>query len=102
MINGWFIGDFSPSILRTSSLEIGIKKYKKNDYEMKHYHKIATEITVIVLGKVMINKMLFSSNDIIIVEPNEAVEFKALENTITLVIKIPSLANDKFYGMINE
>ena len=40
---GWFIGDFEPSLFKTTDFEIAIKSYQKGDTEKEHYHAIATE-----------------------------------------------------------
>lgn len=50
MVGGWIIGNFDPSLFKTNDVEISIKKYKAGDYDSSHYHKIATEYTVIVDG----------------------------------------------------
>lgn len=98
MIRGWFVGDFEPSILKTKAVEVGVKRYKKGDYEQRHYHKIATEITAIIEGKVLMNDKIYSKGDIILIEPNESTDFKALEDTINVVVKLPCAKNDKFLG----
>ena len=54
-IKGWFIGDFKPTLLKTTDFEVGIKRYKVGDSESTHYHKIATEYTIIVEGEVEMN-----------------------------------------------
>ena len=38
MIGGWFIGNFTPSIIQTKDFEVAVKYYKENDYEQEHYH----------------------------------------------------------------
>lgn len=95
-IKGWFIGDFSPSLLQTKDFEISIKRYNKNDYEKAHYHKISTEYTIIIEGEVKMNGNVYSKDDIIIISPEESSDFLCLEDTVTCVIKTPSLKNDKF------
>ncbi|EAI7268453.1 TPA: hypothetical protein ACH5II_000563 [Campylobacter lari] len=102
MIRGWFLGDFNPSVLKTKSVEVGVKRYKKDDYEDKHYHKIATEITVIIEGKVQMGNKIYTKNDIIVIHPKESTDFKALEDTITVVVKIPGANEDKYMGEIND
>ena len=47
MTRGWFVGNFSPTLLATEAAEVAVKEYVPGDYEPAHYHKIATEITVI-------------------------------------------------------
>ena len=64
---------------------------------MKHYHKIATEITVIVSGKVKMNGIEYSKGDIVVMEPNEATDFECLENgTQNVVVKLPGANDDKY------
>lgn len=97
MIKGWFIGNFEPSLLKTNDCEVAVKEYKKGDYEGKHYHKIATEFTCIITGKVKMNGIEYSAGDIIVMEPNEVTDFECLEDgTKNVVVKIPGANNDKY------
>ena len=98
MTKGWFVGDFTPTIIKTQEVEVGVKQYRKNDYEEKHHHKTATEITVIVSGKVRMNGELYSAGDIIVIEPGEATDFEVLEDVTTVVVKYPGAQNDKYMG----
>ena len=99
MIKGWFVGNFEPTLLKTNDVEVAVKEYKKGDYEAKHYHKIATEITVITQGRVKMNGIEYKKGDIIVMEPNEATDFEALEeNTTNVVVKLPGANNDKYEG----
>lgn len=97
MVKGWFIGNFEPSLLKTNDVEVAVKNYNKGDYESAHYHKIATEFTVIISGRVKMNNIEYKSGDIIVMEPNESTDFEALEdNTVNVVVKIPGANNDKY------
>ncbi|GIU68974.1 MAG: hypothetical protein KatS3mg002_0210 [Candidatus Woesearchaeota archaeon] len=71
-------------------------KINKGDSEAAHYHKIATEYTVITKGKVKMNGKIYEKDDIIVIEPNEVTDFLALEDTTTVVVKIPGANNDKY------
>lgn len=102
MIRGWFVGDFEPSVLKTQGVEVGVKRYKKGDFEEKHHHKIATEITAIIEGKVLMNDKIYQKGDIILIEPGEATDFKALKDSISVVVKLPCVKNDKFLGEKND
>lgn len=93
---GWFIGDFDGAHYKTKDCEVAIKKYKAEDYEAKHLHKIATEITLIVQGKVMMNGVEYGEGDIIQMDPGEATDFKALTDATNVVVKIPSILGDKY------
>jgi len=96
MINGWFVGDFYPAVLKTKNFEAGMKCYKKGEKEAKHYHKIATEITLIASGKVIMCDRIIGAGEMILMEPGVATSFEALEDTITFVIKTASVMGDKY------
>jgi hypothetical protein len=96
MVKGWFVGNFNPTLLITNDIEVAVKKYKAGDYESSHYHKIATEITVITDGQVKMNGITYSSGAIIVIEPNQATDFLALTEVTTTVVKYPGSNNDKY------
>lgn len=97
MVKGWFIGNFEPSLCKTNDVEVAVKTYKKGDKEDKHYHKVATEYTVIISGRVKMNDTEYVAGDIIVMEPNEATDFECLEDgTINVVVKLPGANNDKY------
>ena len=97
MVKGWFIGNFNPSLLKTNDVEVAVKKYKKGDHEGKHYHKIATEYTCIISGRVKMNGTEYGKGDIVVMEPGEATDFECLEDgTTNVVVKLPGANNDKY------
>ena len=96
MFKGWLVGNFEPSLYKTDDVEVAVKNYKAGEIDEKHYHKIATEITIISDGKVRMNDTIYGSGDIITIEPGEATDFEALEDTTTTVIKIPCVNDDKY------
>lgn len=98
MTKGWFIGDFSPTIIKTQEVEIGVKQYQKGDCEARHHHKVATEITVIVSGRVRINGQFYVAGDILVVEPGDSTDFEVLDDATTVVVKYPGAQNDKYMG----
>lgn len=93
---GWFIGDFSPTIIPSKDVEVAIKVYKAGDYDKTHFHKIAEEVTVIVYGMVSMNNKLYKAGDVILIEKNEATDFKAISDAMTCVVKVPFAKNDKY------
>lgn len=96
MKGGWFVGDFSPSVLRSPHVEVAVKTYKQGSFEDAHEHRIATELTLVVSGRVCINSQSFGPGDIVLIEPREVCEFAALDDAVTVVVKMPSAPNDKF------
>ena len=96
MIRGWLIGNFEPTVFKTKDVEVGVRHYLSGEYEKRHFHKVATEITVIVSGEVVMNDRVFGPGDIVTILPNESTDFKAIRNTVNVVIKIPGELNDKY------
>lgn len=99
MVKGWFVGNFEPTLIKTNDVEVAVKSYNKGDYEEKHYHKIATELTVIIQGRVKMNEVEYQKGDIIVMEPMEATDFECLEDgTQNVVVKYSGANNDKYLG----
>ena len=96
MTRGWFVGNFNPTAFSTENAEVAVKSYRVGDKEAAHYHKIATEITVVTSGRVRMNEQEFVPGDIIVVSPGEVVEFEALEDSSNVVVKVPGALHDKF------
>lgn len=96
MKGGWFVGNFEPSLYKTNDVEVAVKTYKKGEYESAHYHKIATEYTVVVKGKVRMNDVEYQEGDIIVIYPGEATDFCAVEDSVNVVVKIPGANSDKY------
>jgi len=96
MFRGWVVGNFEPSLFKTDDVEVAVKKYIAGDKEEKHYHKIATEITIVTSGMVLMNGVVYNEGDIITIEPGEATDFEALSDSKTTVIKIPCVKDDKY------
>lgn len=96
MKGGWFIGNFTPTLWATNDVEVAVKRYCCGDTEQAHYHKVATEYTVIISGSVRMNGAKYAQGDIIIMEPGDITDFEALEDTVNVVVKIPGANNDKY------
>lgn len=96
MTRGWFVGDFEPSVIRSSEAEVGVKTYRQGDTEARHVHRVAAEVTVILNGQARMNDRVLSSGDIVVLEPGVATDFEALTDLITVVVKLPSVMGDKY------
>ena len=96
MVKGWCVGNFEPTLCRTNDCEVAVKTYQKGDHEGRHYHKIATELTVIVSGEVEMFGQHFQAGDIIVCEPGDATDFTALTDAVNVVVKLPGANNDKY------
>jgi quercetin dioxygenase-like cupin family protein len=98
MTRGWFVGDFQPTAFATQAAEVAVKSYAAGEREARHHHRIATEITLVQSGAVEMNGERFESGAIIIIEPGESTDFHALEDTVTVVVKLPGARDDKYLG----
>lgn len=96
MVGGWMVGNFDPVCLKTDACEVACKHYEAGASEPTHVHRIATELTLIASGRVTMNSRTYSAGDIIILEPGEATDFHAIVPTTTVVVKMPSVAGDKY------
>ena len=94
-ISGWIIGNFLPSIHHNENFEIAVKRYNQGDTEGRHFQLTATEITFVVSGKIRMNNEVLVENQIIELQPLEEFEFEALEKSVVVCIKYPSLPEDK-------
>lgn len=97
-VRGWFIGNFDPSVLKTDAVEVAYKIYEQGDYEAFHHHKVATEITAIVKGRVEMNGVEYGRGDVIVIEPGEGTDFRALTAAENVVVKVPCVKDDKYCG----
>jgi hypothetical protein len=96
MFKGWFVGAFSPTVLHTTAVEVAVKKYEGASHEARHFHKIATEITLLLDGSAVVNGKTFGPGDIIVLEPGEEADFRTLGPVTTVVVKCPGAPNDKY------
>ncbi len=95
MRGGWFVGQFEPSVLKLTECEVAVKRYSAGAREAAHVHKLATKLTLIVSGRVTMNGQVFGEGEIIELAPGEPGEFGVLEDTVTVVVKSPSVSSDK-------
>lgn len=96
MVKGWFVGGFKPTAFSTEACEVGVKAYKAGDGEAAHYHKIATEITLVLSGTVSMRGQTWSEGDIIVLEPGDITAFEAISDATTVVVKVPGALDDKY------
>jgi hypothetical protein len=96
MVRGWFVGNFKPTAHSTESCEVAVKRYRKGESEAWHYHKVATEITIILDGEVEMNGQRHLAGDIVVLEPYEGTDFRPLSDVTTVVVKVPGAPDDKY------
>ena len=93
---GWFIGDFTPSLIHECGLfEVGVLQHKKGEVWPKHYHKLANEYNVLLDGHMTICGKEIFKNDIFILNTGEIADPVFHEDCRVLCIKTPSIPSDK-------
>jgi hypothetical protein len=95
-VRGWYVGNFQPSCYQTSQFEVGLNVHKKDEKWPMHFHKISTEINLLLEGEMIVNNKKLNSGDIFILEPNEVADPVFLTDCKIIVIKTPSVSNDKY------
>ncbi|MBP9838871.1 MAG: hypothetical protein KBC84_09170 [Proteobacteria bacterium] len=93
---GWFIGNFEPTLFKTKDFEIAHHLYPKGMKSTPHTHKIATEVNYIVRGSLIATGQQLRSGDMFTYYPNEISEVEFLEDTDLIIIKFPSIPEDKY------
>lgn len=93
--NGWFLGNFTPSLFKSEDFEVCVKNFKKGDIEAAHFQKVATEVTVVLSGLVRMGNHILQVDDILTIYKDEVCDFEALSDCKVLGIKFPSLPDDK-------
>ena len=67
---GWFVGDFPEAALNTKSCEVCYRENVTGDFDT-HYHTVCTEVILVVKGRVLMNDMIMTAGDIVVLEPGE-------------------------------
>lgn len=95
--NGWFVGNFEPSILKTMDFEVAHQFHPKGFVSTPHYHKISNEYNYIVNGMILLNHdCVLSDGDTFVYEPNEISDVEFLADTNMIVVRVPSAPGDKY------
>ena len=93
--NGWFIGNFTPSVFKNPFFEVAHHHHKAGYCGQAHTHKIAQEVTYIVKGSLVASGKHLKTGDMFVYSPHEVANVMFVEDTDLIVIKWPSVPNDK-------
>jgi quercetin dioxygenase-like cupin family protein len=96
MKGGWFIGDFTPAVLKTKGFEVCYKVHPKGEVWDKHYHKEAEEINYLIRGEMKINSEIVKAGEIFVFEKGEVCDPTFLTECELIVVKVPSVIGDKY------
>jgi len=96
MNRGWFIGNFDPSLLKTTHVEVGVLTHLKGEYWSPHYHMLGTEYNVLLTGKMRVCNTELSAGDTFVIEPYEVADPIFHEDCTIICVKFPGNNNDKY------
>ena len=94
--DGWFIGNFEPTVWHTGHFEVSYKTFEKGQTESKHYQKKSKELTLLIEGSCRIGSQILKPGDILEIDANEIADFEAYDNCKLIAIKCPSIPDDKY------
>tara|TARA_Y100000296_G_C4952042_1_gene146702 strand:- start:112 stop:453 length:342 start_codon:yes stop_codon:yes gene_type:complete len=96
MTAGWFIGDFEPTAYSTKDFEVSYRVHQQGEEWETHYHKVGTEINLLISGQMTLQDKTLTTGDIFIIHPYEIADPVFLEPCAVLCIKTPSSPGDKY------
>lgn len=99
MKDGWFIGDFVPSVLQTPHFEVALKQHKQGEVWDAHYQCTATEYNLLVKGVIEVELVgggkIVQEGEGFIIEPGEKMRPHFVTNCTVVCVKVPSVIGDK-------
>ncbi len=94
-VKGWVVGNFEPSLFINETVEVGVKNFQAGEYEASHKQLIATEITIVTDGEILLGGIAFSKGEIALIPPGEFADFLSITDSTLVVLKFPSIPDDK-------
>lgn len=95
--NGWLVGDFTPALVNTKDVEVGLLHLPSGHRADNHYHRLHTEWNLLVSGLAMTKDRYIYPGEIFVYKPGERADVCYPNDSVVLVIKSPSTKNDKHY-----
>ena len=93
---GWFIGNFEPTILKTSDFEVALKIHNRDEDIAPHRHNRTIEYNLLTSGEMNVNGSKIEEGDIFIFEKSETCHVQVISEVAKVVcIKVPSNPDDK-------
>lgn len=103
---GWFFGHFmDDKLLRSQLVEVAYQDISSEtwDEQDQHYHKQSIEINIVISGWITLTidkkSKTLREGQFYVIYPYTVIErMSAGKNTKLLVVRAPSIPNDKFIG----
>ncbi len=95
MKGGWFAGPFTPTAFHTEACEVSFKVHSKGEVWPAHYHRIATEVNLLVQGSMTICGAEISAGTVFVIEPGEVAAPVFHTDCHIVCVKVPAARDDK-------
>lgn len=95
MKGGWFVGDFFPTAYLSKEVEVSYKVHTKGSPWPTHYHRVATEINLLVRGQMVLQRKELKTGDIFTLLPFEIADPIFITDCEIVCVKVPSVRDDK-------
>lgn len=95
MKGGWFVGAFEPTAYDTDACEVSYKVHPKGEQWPVHYHRVATEINLLVKGTMVLQGKELTDGTVFILEPYEIADPLFLTDCHIVCVKVPGARDDK-------
>ena len=96
-ISGWIVGNFCPTLVNRSDIEISIKTFHQYEYSGFFYRRRDTEYVIVIEGCIVSNGVKYGKGDILVISPSEIIDLFPIVETVCALIKTPGGKTDKVY-----
>lgn len=97
--DGWFIGNFEPTLKKTKHFEVAVKQHFKFEDWPEHLQRTATEYNVLIEGKILLTtktkSVVVEPGDVFVIYPKTPMKPVFLEDCTVVCVKTPSIPDDK-------
>lgn len=90
------MGNFLPTAHHLEAAEVAFKVHPKGDKVTAHVHREATEINLLIRGKMSLRGVTLNAGTVFVIEPGEAVDPVFMKDCELIVVKTPSVPGDKY------
>lgn len=91
----WLVGNFDKSVLKTDKFELGVCYLNKGFIEKPHYHRLSSEINILLSGHMIVNGTSLHSGAIFVFAPSDVSNAYVVEDSLVVVARDGSYPGDK-------
>ncbi len=100
-LDGWLIGDFTPCLINSKDVEVGLRSFFPYEYEGFYKREKTKEFIIIINGEVLIDDIVYSKGDIVEIDPGVVYDIMPISKVDALIIKDRSGADRVYNDLIS-